>query len=183
MNIEQLEQMRARRDKFFRINPRTPLTREQRTNFTGLSYFPPSPALDLTVTVTPFDRRSDVQLQTTQGNPRWFQRYGEFTFEVGGKAARLTLYRSPEHFFLPFVDVLAGDETYPAGRYLEPEQIDETTFHVDFNRAYNPYCAYNPRFDCPITPAENRLSVAIRAGEKLPAGDWVTIEYAHTLDG
>jgi len=71
------------------------------------------------------------------------------------------------------VDAGAGVETYPAGRYLEPERLDDGRFHVDFNQAYNPYCAYNDAWNCPITPAENRLKVAIRAGEKLPQGAWV----------
>ena len=80
----------------------------------------------------------------------------------------------PDHFFLPFVDTLAGEETYPAGRYLEPVQLEGNTFRIDFNQAYNPYCAYGDNWSCPITPAENRLSVPIRAGEKLPQGDWLS---------
>jgi uncharacterized protein (DUF1684 family) len=69
--------------------------------------------------------------------------------------------------FLPFADALAGVETYGAGRYLEPEPVGDGQFVVDFNLAYNPYCAYNDDWSCPITPRENRLTVPIRAGEKL----------------
>ena len=79
----------------------------------------------------------------------------------------LTLYAVGDEFFLPFVDSLAGKETYGAGRYLEPHRHGDGPFHIDFNYAYNPYCAYNERWSCPITPAENRLKVPIRAGEKL----------------
>ncbi|NJO82052.1 MAG: DUF1684 domain-containing protein [Blastochloris sp.] len=68
---------------------------------------------------------------------------------------------------LPFADALAGSETYGAGRYLEPELLDDGRVLIDFNRAYNPYCAYNDGWSCPLTPAENRLSVAIRAGERI----------------
>lgn len=85
----------------------------------------------------------------------------------------LTLFASDHGFFLPFVDSLRGEETYGAGRYLEPEEGPDGRFHIDFNLAYNPYCAYNENWSCPLTPFENRLNVPIRAGEKLPAGDWV----------
>jgi uncharacterized protein (DUF1684 family) len=70
-------------------------------------------------------------------------------------------------FFLPFADSMAGSETYPAGRYLEVEELPGGNFLVDFNQAYNPYCAYNEQWSCPLTPAENRLKVPIRAGEKI----------------
>ena len=79
----------------------------------------------------------------------------------------LTLYHGAYGFFLPFVDSAAGIETYPSGRYLEPEPLPGDRFLVDFNLAYNPYCAYNDRWSCPITPFENRLKVPVRAGEKM----------------
>ena len=79
----------------------------------------------------------------------------------------LTVYANQHGFFLPFVDSLAGTETYPAGRYLEPEPLSNGNFLIDFNQAYNPYCAYNDHYSCPLTPFENRLKVAIRAGEKI----------------
>jgi uncharacterized protein (DUF1684 family) len=86
---------------------------------------------------------------------------------VEGQEAQLTIYQNENGYFLPFVDALAGKETYPAGRYLEPEELYGNHFLVDFNLAYNPYCAYNEMWSCPITPAENRLKVPIRAGEKM----------------
>ena len=69
-------------------------------------------------------------------------------------------------FFLPFVDATAPDETYGAGRYLDIEPIGDGKFLIDFNYAYNPYCAYNDKWSCPIPPKENRLKVRIEAGEK-----------------
>lgn len=106
-------------------------------------------------------------MPTSTGDERLYTRYGRFEWSVDGQAAALTIYLGAHGFFLPFVDALAGAQTYEAGRYLEPEQIDERTFVIDFNLAYNPYCAYNERWSCPLTPFENRLSVPIRAGEKL----------------
>ena len=111
-------------------------------------------------------------MQTTGDILKTFERYGQFTFTVDGEEARLTLYKADYGFFLPFVDAGAGHETYPAGRYLEPEHLGGDKFHVDLNQVYNPYCAYNDGWTCPITPAENRLKVAIRAGEKLPDKAW-----------
>ncbi|MCI0552006.1 MAG: DUF1684 domain-containing protein, partial [Anaerolineae bacterium] len=84
-----------------------------------------------------------------------------------GQTAELTIYKNSRGYFLPFVDDLAGKETYSAGRYLELEKLPNGKFLVDFNLAYNPYCAYNEQWSCPITPAENRLSVAVSAGEKI----------------
>ena len=83
--------------------------------------------------------------------------------------ADLTIFKDQrsDNLFLPFADATSGNETYGAGRYLEIEMQNEGQLLVDFNYAYNPYCAYNENWSCPLTPAENRLSVAIRAGESL----------------
>ncbi|MEL6407818.1 MAG: DUF1684 domain-containing protein [Chloroflexota bacterium] len=175
MDAQRLIELRAKKDDFFKQHQQSPLTDEQKTVFSGLTYFIARPKLDLVVEVTKFDKQENVQIQTTSGATKWYLRYGEFRFTIGGEESRLTIYKMPpEHFFLPFVDALAGEETYPAGRYLEPVQLNETQFRVDFNQAYNPYCAYSDGWNCPITPAENRISVPIRAGEKLPQGDWVS---------
>lgn len=173
MNAQQVIAARAQKDHFFRTHPQSPLKNTQKSAFTGLAYYPPNPDLDLVVEVNEFEKKDDVQLQTTAGDTRWYRRYGEFRFKVGAEEARLTIYQTPHGYFLPFVDARAGTDTYPAGRYLEPEELDGNRFHVDFNQAYNPYCAYSPDWNCPITPAENRLWVAIEAGEKMPEGEWV----------
>lgn len=162
-----LEHFRRDKDNFFKRHPQSPLTPEQKRHFTGLNYFPENPALDLEVEVTVFPTPETISIPTSTGQTQTYQRYGQFRFEVDGQPATLTIYAGEHGFFLPFVDALAGVETYPAGRYLEPERLAGNRFAVDFNLAYNPYCAYNDRWSCPLTPAENRLRVAIRAGEKL----------------
>ena len=107
-------------------------------------------------------------MQTSTGDVASYLRWARIHFEVDHETAELTVYRDAQSgaFFLPFQDANAGGETYGAGRYLEVEELEDGRLHVDFNYAYNPYCAYNERWSCPIPPAENRLTVAIRAGEK-----------------
>lgn len=165
--MTELEQFRAEKDEFFRSHRQSPLAPEQKRDFTGLNYFPENDKLRLEVKVELLDDGQPVQIQTTSGGVQVYVRHGRFGFSVDGQDAELTIYRSEHGYFLPFVDSLAGEETYPAGRYLEPEELPGNRFLVDFNIAYNPYCAYNEMWSCPITPAENRVKVPVRAGEKI----------------
>ncbi len=165
--MSELDAFRAEKDDFFGSHSQSPLTREQRMGFRGLQYFPENDALRLEVKVDEFESKQKFEMQTSTGDIQIYEKFGKFRFDVDGEEAELTIYRSEHGFFLPFVDSLAGKETYPAGRYLDPEPLPGGRFIVDFNIAYNPYCAYNEMWSCPITPAENRLKVAIRAGEKL----------------
>lgn len=171
--MSELINFRIEKDDFFANSPQSPLTSTQKTTFQGLHYFPENPDLRLKVTVHPFQKQEKILMQTSTGDIQSYTRYGKFKFSVGGTEAELTIYKDPNGFFLPFVDTLAGAETYGAGRYLEPELLGQGQLLVDFNLAYNPYCAYNNNWSCPITPSENRLTVPIRAGEKLPVGNWV----------
>jgi hypothetical protein len=173
VNAEHLLAARRQKDHFFKTHPQSPLTPEQQAIFTGLRYYDPNPDLDLKLTIPPLADGTFVTLQTTTGEPRQYKRYGRFSFTVEGQTVELTLYEADYGFFLPFVDAGAGTETYPAGRYLEPEYLGNNQFHIDFNQAYSPYCAYGPGWSCPITPAENRLKVYLRAGEMTPVGAWV----------
>ena len=165
--MTELEEFRKEKDAFFKSHLQSPLMPDQKKTFTGLNYFPENPALRLEVKVEEFPTKEAVVMQTSTGDVQKYQKFGKFKFTVEGQEAELTIYASPHGFFLPFVDSLAGTETYGAGRYLEPEPLKEGKFRVDFNLAYNPYCAYNENFSCPLTPRENRLKVPIRAGEKL----------------
>jgi len=162
-----LEQFRVEKDEFFSTHPQSPLTPEQKQVFSGLSYFDEDPSLRLEVQVNKFPEQIQFEMQTSTGQFQTYTRYGSFQFDLDGQVAELTVYASPHGFFLPFVDGLAGKETYPAGRYLDPEPLVGDRFLVDFNLAYNPYCAYNEMWSCPLTPPENRLDLPIQAGEKL----------------
>jgi len=174
-----LEVFRQQKDRFFKADPHSPLLPQQKDAFEGLRYYPENPALRLEVTVEPFEEQTPVTLQTSTGDVAEYLRWGRFTFQVEGQPAALTVYLAygGAGYFLPFMDATNGTETYDAGRYLEIEPLAGGRFLVDFNLAYNPYCAYNPYWSCPIPPPENRLAVPIRAGEMKPAGAWV--EQAH----
>ena len=161
------QEFRASKDAFFARHPQSPLTPEQKDVFQGLAYFDENPELRFELPIERFPEGDAIKVQTSTGQEQTYRRYGRFRFEVEGQPAELTLYAGPNGYFLPFVDALAGVETYPAGRYLEPEPLPGDRFLVDFNLAYNPYCAYNELWSCPLTPFENRLKVPIRAGEKL----------------
>jgi uncharacterized protein (DUF1684 family) len=162
-----LDNIRAEKDDFFASHPQSPLTAAQKRTFSGLRYFDENPSLRLEVAVELFPAREKIEIQTSTGDARVYVRFGRFKFSVDGQEAELTIYETEHGYFLPFVDSLAGTETYPAGRYLDLESLSDHRFLVDFNLAYNPYCAYNDAWSCPLTPFENRLKVPIRAGEKL----------------
>ncbi len=165
--MNELEAFRAEKDDFFGSHPQSPLTAEQKRDFHGLNYFPENPALKLELKAEPLPKKERIEMQTSTGDVQVYFRHSQIHFEVEGQPAVLTIYEGPNGFFLPFVDSLTGKETYPAGRYLEPEPLPGGRFLVDFNMAYNPYCAYNDHWSCPLTPFENRLKVPIKAGEKL----------------
>ncbi|HVN53921.1 MAG TPA: DUF1684 domain-containing protein [Anaerolineaceae bacterium] len=165
--MTELEEFRKEKDDFFATHPQSPLTDEQKKNFQGLNYFPENPGLSLEVDLAPFPERQMVQMLTSTNDIQTYQRFGRIHFQVEGQDAELTIYAKDGELFLPFVDSLAGEETYGAGRYLEPQPLGKGRVLVDFNYAYNPYCAYNELWSCPLTPAENRLKVPIRAGERV----------------
>jgi uncharacterized protein (DUF1684 family) len=165
--MSDLDEFRKEKDEFFGRHPQSPLAPDQKSNFTGLNYFSENENLRLDVTAELLNDPQPLQMQTTTGGVQVYMRHGRFKFDVDGHEAELTIYKGEHGYFLPFVDSLAGEETYPAGRYLEPDELPGNHFIVDFKIAYNPYCAYNEMWSCPITPAENRLKVPIRAGEKI----------------
>jgi hypothetical protein len=173
--MSELDDFRADKDEFFREHPQSPLTEEQRAAFRGLEYFPENPDLLIRADLETegVDLEETIVMQTTTGGEQTYRRAGVVRFEVEGKPSQFTLFASPEmhELFLPFRDATSGKETYGAGRYLEVEPSDlRGRVVIDFNYAYNPYCAYNPNWSCPIPPGENWLAVPIRAGERTFAG-------------
>jgi uncharacterized protein len=172
--MDQYQKIREAKDHFFKVDRHSPLTPAQRRDFSGLAYYPPNPALNFIVEVQRVSDDQPLTIQTSTGDQQIYTRYGFFSFHVDDVEIKLTIFANEHGYYLPFVDSLAGKETYGAGRYLEPEELPDGRFVIDFNMAYNPYCAYNDQWSCPLTPLENRLKVSIPAGEKIPLGDWVS---------
>jgi len=165
--MNQLENFRKQKDDFYKNDDQSPFTPEQQKTFKGLVYFPEDASLRFEAIVDEFEKKDQISMPTSTGSVQKYVRFGKIKFTVDGQPSELTIYTSGHEYFLPFADSLAGKETYGAGRYMEPKPIEHNKVLVDFNYAYNPYCAYNDNWSCPITPAENRLKVPIRAGEKI----------------
>jgi uncharacterized protein (DUF1684 family) len=167
---------RRAKDEEFRTDPETPLPPPSVPGFRGLEYWAPDGAYRFEGSIASYESPERFTIVTTTGRERPGERYGSVTFDLNGERSTLQVYRlldaEPESggagFFLPFTDATTGVETYPAGRYVELEGPDGGPYVLDFNRAYNPLCAYGApeRFRCPVTPAENRLAIRVEAGER-----------------
>lgn len=163
---------RIEKDAVFRSD-NSPIHRQERANFKGLTYYPIDPSLKFSVQLHRYPVPAQVRMATNTGEIRSGLRYGFFDFQAGGQNCRLQVYRLEDapgdgaaNLFIPFRDSTSGRETYAAGRYIDLKENTSGTYDLDFNRAYNPSCAYNAEFSCPVPPAENTLKVPIRAGEK-----------------
>lgn len=163
----ELDAQRRSTDAFF-ASEHSPLTQEQRARFSGLAYYSEDPTLRWMLPVAPIDRTPSLEMQLSTGDVRHYRRVGFVRFDVGTQAGALTLYSAGDDrsLFVPFRDITSGSETYAAGRYLDVDVPIDGHVVIDFNLAYNPYCAYNQRWACPLPPAENTLTAPIRAGEK-----------------
>ena len=175
--VEALEKYRADKDAYYRTGGHSPIPPAERAAFTGLPYYAIDPALRFDgLNLEPYtgSEPSDFQIPTSDGRLRPAHRAGILAFSIGGERRALTAYTfdsgDDESLFVPFLDATSGTETYGAGRYLDLDPEDDGTYTLDFNLAYHPSCVYDPRFSCPLTPAENRLPVRIEAGERLAPG-------------
>lgn len=167
-----LEGFRHRKDAFFKSHAQSPLSDAQKEVFEHLNYFPENPDLQLQLDIDTSGPGVGevVTIGTVSGEAKQYTRIGRIHFEVGGQPVSLSVFREQVrgHLFIPFRDTTAGNETYEVGRYLEPKLLPDGRLNLDLNLAYNPYCAYNTGWSCPIPPFENILKVPIRAGETLP---------------
>ena len=174
MAVEQtkLEGFRQRKDVFFKENAQSPLSDAQKDVFTALNYFPENDELRMVLEIDTSGEGvgEEITLGTVNGQAKQYTRAGRVHFTVDGQEVTLTVFKelTRGHFFVPFRDSTAGNETYEVGRYLEPKLLPDGRLSLDLNLAYNPYCAYNTGWSCPIPPFENILRVPIRAGETLP---------------
>jgi uncharacterized protein (DUF1684 family) len=163
--------LRVDKDSFFKKDMDSPIPSSDRSSFKGLNYFPPDEGYRVSSKLERFDSPKHIVMATSTGTRQTYLRYGAFTFEIKGRSLKLIVYKSAEDphaqsLFLPFSYETSGHETYAAGRYLDLEELGGDDYGLDFNMAYNPYCAYSQDYTCPVPPVENRLPVKILAGEK-----------------
>ena len=158
-------EMRRMKDEFFARSADSPLDSGQRRSFTGLPYFAVDPALRFEATLERPETSEYEDIQTSDGQVQHLPRAGTLRFAVDGHAVALAAYDQGHELFVPFRDSTSGHETYGSGRYVEAHHLGGDTFELDFNTAYNPYCAYNDSWSCPVPPRENWLDIPIRAGE------------------
>jgi len=165
-----LIRFRAQKDEFMGHGPESPFLLGSQQDFSGLRYFEPDPAFRFEARLRRRSEESGAIMTTSKGTRQLFNDVGHFDLVVGGEAVRLHAYQSAErvdpHLFIPFKDATSGKESYGASRYLDIRVEHDDNYLVDFNYAYDPYCAYNDGYVCPLPPKENWLKVAIRAGEK-----------------
>ncbi|MHC1578934.1 MAG: DUF1684 domain-containing protein [Dehalococcoidia bacterium] len=170
----EIEKQRKIKDRFFRDRYEgSPIPREYLAKFRGLDYFPPDPAYRFELELHEHKEKKVIRMAYTRGQEQAFLRWGEFRFNVGDKEQAIQAYKKEpgeDGLFILFRDATSGQETYGAGRYLDLDSDTDKTAQgrwiLDFNKAYNPWCAYDEIYTCPLVPPENRLGVAIRAGEK-----------------
>lgn len=172
---EEILNLREEKDAVFRSGQHSPLPQEERTAFEGLSYFDPDSIYRVPAKLEKAVLPKMVRMETTTKEAMIQQEYGKVIFELQGKTHQLKVYRDLElqrdpqyedYLFLPFTDLTNGAETYGGGRYLDLSIPQTDTLILDFNAAYNPYCAYNSKYSCPLVPPENHLEVAIKSGER-----------------
>ncbi len=161
---------REKKDMFFSEHFQSPILPEERLEFEGLDYHPPNLKYRFEIELREHTTKEKIKMQDTQGNEREFLRWGEFEFRIDNKDCKLQAYKSSpeeEWLFIPFRDATSGKETYGAGRYfdLDPNQhkTGEEKWTIDFNKAYDPRCAYSEFYACPFVPIENWLNVPIYA--------------------
>jgi len=147
-----------------------PIPDSRKAQLLPLVYFSIDPSYKVPAALKRVDDPTILEMPTSTGTSRRMRRYGTLEFSLKGQPMKLTAFvevADPGHLFVAFTDLTSGTETYPAGRYLDLAPNSTGNYELDFNRAYNPYCYYNAGYECPYPPAENRLKVPIRAGERI----------------
>ena len=169
--IEKVEKERERQFKFIKFNVESPLNEEQRRSFQLLTFYDINPVYRVKARLIPIENKKVREVPLTDGSKEKYIEHSYAEFELGGKTNKLLLLQSVKetdmrNFFLAFADETSGKETYGGGRFLNVRQDGKNSITIDFNLAYNPYCAYNPDYACPLPPKENLMTIAIEAGEK-----------------
>jgi uncharacterized protein (DUF1684 family) len=171
--VNEINKERADKDRYMQTSPESPF-KDSSGEVTALKYFPPDIRYKITADLIPVQNKKPVVLSTNDGKQQQYVEYAYADFDLDGYHNRLLILEVLDtgplrgKLFLAFGDETSAVETYGAGRYLDVVKVPgANTITLDFNKAYNPYCAYVEKYSCPFPPPENLLKVAIRAGEKV----------------
>ncbi|CAM4133452.1 DUF1684 domain-containing protein [Zobellia nedashkovskayae] len=174
-HTEEIKAFQEELNTEFKNPEKSPLSRREQKKFTGHDFYPINETFRVEAKFTRILDPLPFQMKTTTNRTPTYEKYGEVVFEIEGKQRKLTIYQShrlrqteefKDYLFLPFTDQTNGEETYGGGRYIDLRIPESDQITIDFNKAYNPYCAYNNYSSCPIPPKENDLDVKIEAGVK-----------------
>ncbi len=166
---------RADKDEEMRTGEKSPLPEEAKKDFTGLHYFAPDEKFKVIATLERFDNPFHFKMKTTTERLPEYATFGRISFQFNDTSYQLFVYQNIElmkkpgfekYLFIPFNDLTNGESSYGGGRFLDAGIPDGDTLTLDFNKAYNPYCAYYSKYSCPIPPKENNLEIRVEAGEK-----------------
>jgi uncharacterized protein (DUF1684 family) len=170
--IEEIKKDREDKERFMRTSAESPFVGSLE-NFEGLQYYPPDIRYKITADLIPVQNKKPVVLATNDGKEQRYIEYAHAEFDLDGYHHSLLILEVVDmgpfrgKLFLAFGDETSAVETYGAGRYLDVNKAPgSNTITLDFNKSYNPYCAYNEKYSCPFPPPENLLKVPINAGEK-----------------
>ena len=163
---------RAEVDAFMRGSSDSPIPADQRTSFQPLAYYPIDEQYRVPASLRVARGAEVIEMSTSTGKPRRMRRVGTLAFTLKGQPLTLTAFAEADdtelrRLFVPFGDLTNGLATYQGGRYLDLDLRGSGVYDLDFNRAYHPYCVFNPQYECPVPPRENRLTVPVLAGERL----------------
>ena len=172
--VDYLEEVQKKRQEivdFMENDPDSPFHKKGEIEYMGLNFFDIDPTYNVKARIEKLQSPIPFDIQMTNGETAKYFKYAIAHFTIDNKSQKLFLLKSESFFdepwlFLPFYDETSADETYGGGRFLNVEYHDEKEIFIDFNLAYNPYCAYTDSYRCPIPPAENKVTVKIPAGER-----------------
>ncbi len=173
--IKELDGERKQKDEEMRTAEKSPLPADAKAGFRGLNYFGGSPEYQVKAILKRFDDPITFSMKTTTDRLPEYRLFGEASFTLKGEPWVLEVYQNVElskkpgyadYLFIPFNDRTNGRATYGGGRFIDARIPEGDTLIIDFNRAYNPYCAYNHKYSCPVPPDKNNLETKIKAGEK-----------------
>ncbi|KGL58717.1 DUF1684 domain-containing protein [Polaribacter sp. Hel1_85] len=158
---------------------KSPLKKKDLRKFNGLKFFTVDSSFIVKAKFTKIENAPTFEMATTTERKPLYKEYGLLNFTLDGKQHELTIYQSQDdlrdkkykdYLFLPFTDDTSGEESYGGGRYMDVMTTDitaENTVILNFNNTYNPYCAYNDKYSCPLTPRKNHLDIEIKTGIKV----------------